>query len=67
MFKYNLFLYLLSPYLIMKVVFNAFRRKSGVIFILQRLGLVNPRADRETIWIHASSVGETKIALSGKI
>ena len=64
MFKYNLFLYLLSPYLIMKVVFNAFRRKSGVIFILQRLGLVNPRADRETIWIHASSVGETKIALS---
>ena len=64
MFKYNLFLYLLSPYLIMKVIFNAFRRKSGLTFILQRLGFMNPKVDKETIWIHASSIGETKIALS---
>ena len=64
MFKYNLFLYLLTPYLILKVIFNAIRRKSGVIFILQRFGLMKPKLNRETIWIHASSVGETKIALS---
>ena len=64
MFKYNLFLYLLTPYLILKVIFNAIRRKSGITFILQRLGLIRPKLDRETIWIHASSVGETKIALS---
>ena len=64
MFKYNLFLYLLSPYLIIKVIFSAFRRKSGLTFILQRLGFMNPKVDKETIWIHASSIGETKIALS---
>ena len=64
MFKYNLFLYLLTPYLILKVIFNAIRRKSGIIFILQRLGLMRPKLKRETIWLHASSVGETKIALS---
>ena len=64
MYKYNLFLYLLTPYLILKVIFNAIRRKSGITFILQRLGLMRPKLNRETIWIHASSIGETKIALS---
>ena len=64
MFKYNSFLYLLTPYLILKVIFNAIRRKSGIAFILQRLGLMRPKLNRETIWIHASSIGETKIALS---
>ena len=64
MFKYNLFLYLLTPYLILKVIFNAIRRNSGITFILQRLGLMRPKLNKETIWIHASSIGETKIALS---
>ena len=64
MFKYNSFLYLLTPYLILKVIFNAIRRKSGIAFILQRFGLMRPKLNRETIWIHASSIGETKIALS---
>ena len=64
MFKYNLFLYLLTPYLILKVIFNAIGRKSGITFILQRFGLMRPKLNKETIWIHASSIGETKIALS---
>ena len=39
MIKYNLLLYLLTPYLIIKVIINAIKRKNGVSFILQRLGL----------------------------
>ncbi|MDG2159463.1 MAG: glycosyltransferase N-terminal domain-containing protein [Gammaproteobacteria bacterium] len=40
------------------------RRKSGLKFIMQRLGWANPKVNGETIWIHASSIGETKIALT---
>mgnify|MGYP006086317415 CR=1 FL=1 len=63
MIKYNILLYLLSPYLILKVIYCAFRRKSGALFILERLGLKKIKNNRENIWIHAASLGETKIAI----
>ena len=64
MIIYNLILYLISPYLISRVLIEAIRRKSGVSFIRQRLGLFSKKLFNKPIWIHASSVGETKAAIS---
>ena len=38
-FIYNLLIYIISPYLITKLLLEAVKRKSGVRFIMQRLGL----------------------------
>ena len=64
MIIYNLILYLISPYLISRVIIEAIRRKSGVSFIGRRLGLFSKKLVKKPIWIHASSVGETKAAIS---
>jgi 3-deoxy-D-manno-octulosonic-acid transferase len=64
MMIYNLILYLISPYLISRVIIEAIRRKSGISFIGQRLGLFSKKLFKKPIWIHASSVGETKAAIS---
>lgn len=64
MIIYNLILYLISPYLISRVIIEAIRRKSGISFIGQRLGLFSKKLFKKPIWIHASSVGETKAAIS---
>ena len=63
MFLYNLAIYIISPYLILKVILEAIKRKSGLIFIKQRLGLKFSKKHQKVIWLHAASVGETKIAL----
>ena len=64
MIIYNLILYLISPYLISRILIEAIRRKSGISFIRQRLGLFSKKLLNKPIWIHASSVGETKAAIS---
>ena len=64
MIIYNLILYLISPYLISRIFIEAIRRKSGISFIRQRLGLFSKKLYNKPIWIHASSVGETKAAIS---
>ena len=64
MFIYNLLIYIISPYLITKLLLEAIKRKSGVRFIMQRLGMSYLKINEKTIWIHASSVGETKIAIN---
>ena len=64
MLIYNLILYLISPYLVSRVIIEAIRRKSGFSFIKQRLGLISKKLHNKPIWIHASSVGETKAAVS---
>ena len=40
------------------------RRKGGLLYFFQRLGFRIRKADEATIWLHAASVGETKIALN---
>jgi 3-deoxy-D-manno-octulosonic-acid transferase len=64
MLIYNLILYIISPYLVSRVIIEAIRRKSGFSFIKQRLGLISKKLHNKPIWIHASSVGETKAAVS---
>ena len=63
MFIYNLLVYILSPIIIIKILYDSLQRGNDSSFIKQRLGLLSFKKNQETIWLHASSVGETKIAL----
>ena len=63
MFIYNLLIYILSPIIIIKILYDSLRRGNDSSFIKQRLGLLSFEKNQETIWLHASSIGETKIAL----
>ena len=63
MFIYNLLVYILSPIIIIKILYDSLQRGNDSNFIKQRLGLLSFKKNQETIWLHASSVGETKIAL----
>ena len=40
------------------------KRKSGILFLVQRLGFRLRKSNESVIWIHAASVGEAKIALN---
>ena len=63
MFIYNLLVYILSPIIITKILYNSLRRGNDSNFLKQRLGFDSFKKNKETVWLHASSVGETKIAL----
>ena len=63
MFIYNLLVYILSPIIIIKILYDSLQRGNDSSFIKQRLGLLSFKKKQETVWLHASSVGETKIAL----
>ena len=63
MFLYNLLVYILSPIIIIKILLDSLQRNNNSNFIRQRLGLLSFEINNDTIWLHASSVGETKIAL----
>ena len=63
MVKYNLVLYLLSPYLFLSIIFDSIKKGGGLRFILQRIGLVPFKKFSSTIWLHAASIGETKLAI----
>ena len=63
MFIYNLLVYILSPVIILKIIYDSLRRNSDTNFIRQRLGLATFKRNENAIWLHASSVGEAKIAL----
>jgi len=64
MFIYNLIIYIISPYLILRIIIEAIKRRSGLGFIKQRLGFSYRKEHHNVIWLHASSVGETKIAIN---
>ena len=63
MIKYNLVLYILSPFIISKILFSTFIRKAGINYFFHRIGLTIFKTKKTSIWLHASSIGETKIAL----
>ena len=64
MLKYNLLLYLISPYILIRLFFNTIKTKSNLGFFINRLGYnINPISGK-LVWFHAASVGETKIALA---
>ena len=63
MFIYNLLIYILSPIIIIKILYNSLQRSNDSNFVKQRLGLLSFEKNKDSIWLHASSIGETKIAL----
>ncbi len=64
MLRYNFFLYLLSPIIIIKLLIDSIIKGGGWLFFGQRLGLTSYDELSNIVWIHASSIGETKIALN---
>ena len=64
MITYNFFLYLLSPLIILKILIDSFFKKGGVDFFRQRIGFLIHKKLSRVVWIHASSIGEAKIALN---
>jgi len=63
MYKYNFLLYLFSPYLIIRTISSTIIRKGGYKYFFQRLGYLLPKINNSPIWLHAASIGETKIAI----
>ncbi len=63
---YNIFWILLLPFVILLMIFRIVTGKEDILRIRERVGL--PRVVRslkhDIIWIHAASVGESKIALT---
>ena len=64
MFFYNLFLYVLFPFVILRLFSKKEFNLSEVSRIKERLGKVNLENSftEKPIWIHAVSVGEVKVA-----
>ena len=63
MLIYNLILFILYPLIILKILINTFIRKDSFKFFLCKVGLGKCIKQENCIWIHASSLGETKSAI----
>lgn len=63
---YQLLIRLLSPLIVLLILVEAIKRKTGTVFFLQRLGLSYPlsKSSSKRIWLHCASVGEVKAAES---
>ncbi len=64
---YQLLIRLLSPLIVVLIMVEAIKRKTGADFFLQRLGLSYPplsKSGSKRIWLHCASVGEVKAAES---
>ncbi|WP_373018404.1 3-deoxy-D-manno-octulosonic acid transferase [Thiomicrorhabdus sp.] len=64
---YQLLIRLLSPLIWVLILIDAFKRKGGWSFVVQRLGLYYPApkstdTQQKPIWFHCASVGEVKAA-----
>ena len=57
LFLYNLFIFLMIPVLIIRIVFKSFNDKDYRSNFLNRFGIYNSKADN-SVWFHAVSLGE---------
>ena len=62
MLKYNFLLYLASPFILVKLIYYGFRNSVGLTFITHKL-FGAKLSSSYSVWLHAASVGEMKIAL----
>lgn len=60
--RYRFLLMLLAPLIPLLVLREAWRRKGGKKYIVQRLGFCFPVLKSSPIWLHAASVGEVNAA-----
>ena len=62
MFFYNLFLYILYPFILIRLITYMIRNSAGSTYLFSKLfGTKNIK--KKSIWIHAASIGEMKIAI----
>jgi len=62
MFFYNLFLYIFYPFILIRLIIYMIRNSVGSVYLFSKLfGTKNLK--KKSIWIHAASVGEMKIAI----
>ena len=60
---YNLILFILYPLIILKILIDTLIRRDSLRFFLCKVGLGKYINQESCIWIHASSLGETKSAI----
>ena len=63
MLKYNFLLYLASPFILLKLIFYRFKHSTKFSYLKQKL-FGGKLSTSYSVWLHAASVGEMKIALS---
>ena len=62
MFFYNLFLYLLSPFILIRLILYMIRNSLSLEYLFSKLFAIKSLKNKQ-LWIHAASVGEMKIAI----
>jgi len=62
MFFYNLFLYLLSPFILIRLIVYMIRNSLNLEYLFGKLFGIKSLKNKQ-VWIHAASVGEMKIAI----
>ena len=63
-FAYTALLWLLLPYIFLRLLWRARRQPEYLHHIGERFGFYSVRSDQPIIWLHAVSVGETRAAQS---
>jgi len=61
-FLYTLVVYLLLPYVLLRLVWRSRRQRGYREHVTERFGYYPRHTDRPLIWVHAVSVGETRAA-----
>ena len=62
MFRYNLFLYLISPFILIKLFFYSLKSSVKLQYFSHKI-FGTRLSKKYAIWIHAASIGEMKIAI----
>lgn len=63
-FFYTLALWLLLPYIFLRLIWRARKQPEYLRHIGERFGFYSVKVDKPVIWLHAVSVGETRAAQS---
>ena len=63
-FFYTLMLYLLMPYIFLRLLWRARLQPEYLQHVAERFGFYTRRSDKPLIWLHAVSVGETRATVS---
>ena len=63
-FLYTLMLWLLLPYVFLRLIWRARKQPEYMHHIGERFGIYSERSDKPVIWLHAVSVGETRATQS---
>ncbi len=63
-FIYSLMLYLLLPYIFLRLLWRARKQPEYLQHIGERFGFYKQRSSKPVIWLHAVSVGETRATAS---